>query len=313
MIIFGVLFVLTGFVTLLSFLLVFFFRFPGLITMGAIDTNLFYLPDLLHYIVSSSVTPWIIILSTLAVTLPLIGLIYLGIKMIFWFRVKDGIISLILLIIWVLSVAALSLILFNEGVSFSQTGRSSSQIIMERSPDTLHIITGKKTEDLHFTKELSLPDDDYTVFMSDSTDQLNIRARLRLNIAEDTFTKVEIRKRSSGRSRSEAVSKAESLIYNYKISNDTLFLDEYFSIPSGNKWSGDNLSVNLYVPENTVLYFDNESENMFFNRLYIYSMDDNSETILNSDTPEPWELGGKYWIISTDGLKEAEKLPSRQK
>jgi hypothetical protein len=127
------------------------------------------------------------------------------------------------------------------------------------------------------------------------------------------ITKIEIRKRSSGRSRSEAVSKAESLIYNYKISNDTLFLDEYFSVPSGNKWSGDNLSVNLYVPENTVLYFDNESENMFFNRLYIYSMEDNSETILNSNTPEPWELGGKYWIISTDGLKEAEKLPSRQK
>jgi len=108
MIIFGIAFVLMGFLTLLAFILVFFFRYPGFITMGSIDTNLFYLPDLLHYIVSPSIGPWIMIFSTLAVILPLIGLIYWGIKMIFWFRVKDGIISLILLVIWVLSIAALS-------------------------------------------------------------------------------------------------------------------------------------------------------------------------------------------------------------
>jgi phage shock protein PspC (stress-responsive transcriptional regulator) len=313
MIIFGIAFVLMGFMTLLAFILVFFFRYPGFIAMGSMDTNLFYLPDLLHYIVSPSITPWILILSALAVILPLIGLIYWGIKMIFWFRVKDGIISLILLVVWVLSIAALSLILFNEGVSFSQSGRSSSEIILDNSPDTLHIITGKKASDLHFTKELTLPDDDYTVFMADSTDQLFIRTRLRLNLAEDKLTKIEIRRRSSGRTTTDAVRKAESLIYNYKISNDTLYLDDYFTVPAGNKWAGDNLSVALYIPEKTVLYFDNESEKMFYHRLYIYKMEDNMETSSISTGHEPSELGGKYWIISEDGLQEAEKIPSIQK
>jgi phage shock protein PspC (stress-responsive transcriptional regulator) len=313
MIIFGIAFVLMGFLTLLAFILVFFFRYPGFISTGSIDTNLFYLPDLLHYIVSPSITPWIIILSSLAVVLPLFGLIYWGIKMIFWFRVKDGIISLVFFVIWVLSIAALSIILFNEGVSFSQTGRSTSQVILENSPDTLHIITGKKASDLHFTKEITLPNDDYTVFMADSTDQLFIRTRLRLNLSEDNITKVEIRRRSSGRTRADAARKAESLIYNHRISNDTLYLDEYFTLPKGSKWTGDDLSVNLYIPEKTVLYFDNSSENMFFHRLYIGTVKDNMETTSISDTPEPDELGGKYWVISSEGLKEAEKVPLKLK
>lgn len=234
--------------------------------------------------------------------------------MIFWFRAKDGILSLVFLVIWVLSVAALSMILFNEGVSFSETGRASSQVILETRPDTLYIITGKKIQDLPVRKEFSLPHNDYTVFMSDSTKGLFIRPELRLNITPDNLTKIEIMKHSSGRSRTEAVKKAESLIYNYRISNDTLYLDQYFALPSGSKWSGDEVTINLCLPENTVLYFDNSSENLFHDRLRIGIIGNDSvmESYYDFET-EPWQLGGKFWTISPEGLKKAEKVPSKQK
>jgi phage shock protein PspC (stress-responsive transcriptional regulator) len=314
MILIGVTFVIAGFTTIIAFIMVFFFRYPGFISMGSLNNNLFYLPDFLGHIVSPAITPWIMILTFIAVALPLFALVYWGIKMIFWFRAKDGIISLIFLIIWVMSLTSLAIILFNEGVSFSETGRASSQVILENRPDTLYIITDKKVKDLPFRKEFSLPDDDYTVFLVDSSDQLFIRARLRLNIAEDNLVKVEIRKRSSGRTRTDAVRKAESLIYQYRISNDTLYLDDYFTIPSGNKWSGDDLSVNLYLPANTILYFDNTSENLFHERIIIGKVEDNMVLDSNFDyDTEPWELGNKYWIISEDGLKATERAPVKNK
>jgi phage shock protein PspC (stress-responsive transcriptional regulator) len=314
MILIGVTFVIAGFTTIIAFIMVFFFRYPGFISMGSLNNNLFYLPDFLGHIVSPAITPWIMILTFIAIALPLFALVYWGTKMIFWFRAKDGIISLIFLIIWVMSLTSLAIILFNEGVSFSETGRASSQVILENRPDTLYIITDKKVKDLPFRKEFSLPDDDYTVFLVDSSDQLFIRARLRLNIAEDNLVKVEIRKRSSGRLRTDAVRKAESLIYQYRISNDTLYLDEYFTIPSGNKWSGDDLSVNLYLPANTILYFDNTSENLFHERIIIGKVEDNivTDSKFDYDT-EPWELGNKYWIISDDGLKATERAPVKNK
>ena len=314
LILLGVAFVIAGFTTIIAFIMVFFFRYPGFISMGSLNTNLFYLPDFLGYIVSPSITPWIMILTFIAVALPLFALIYWGIKMIFWFRAKDGILSLIFLVIWVMSLTSLAIILFNEGISFSETGRASSQVILENRPDTLYIITGKKVKDLPFRKEFSLPHEDYAVFLVDSKDQLFIRTQLRLNITEDKLAKVEIRKRSSGRTRLEAVRKAESLIYHYRISNDTLYLDEYFTIPSGSKWSGDDISVNLYLPANTILHFDSSSENLFHERIIIGKVENNNviDSKFDYDT-EPWELGNKYWIISEDGLRETEKTSAKQK
>jgi hypothetical protein len=234
--------------------------------------------------------------------------------MIIWFKAKDGILSLTGLVLWVLAIAALSIIFFNEGISFAESARSTSTYILPNTPDTLYLITEHKVSDLKFDKEISLPDDDYSVFLVDSTNKLFIKTSLQLNLAEDNLTKIEIKKRSSGRTKADAVRKAESLIYNYRMSNDTLYLDEYFTIPYGSKWTADFLTFNLFLPENTILHFDNSSENMFFGGIFINKVKDNIviDQKFDYDT-DPWELGNKYWILSEDGLRETEKAPSKQK
>jgi hypothetical protein len=273
-----------------------------MVSMGSVNTNLSFLSDFLNYIVNPAITPWIIGLTFLVIVLPLFALIYWGIKMIFWFRAKDGILSLILLVTWVLSLASLVLILVNEGVSFSETGRASAELIPQNKPDTLYIMPLKKINDFPFRKDFSL-DEDYSVFLVDSIDYLFIRAGLQLNLSEDNQMKVKIRKRSSGKSKIDAVSKAESLIYDCRISNDTLYLDEYFTIPSNSKWAGDNVSVSLFIPENTVLYFDNSAEKMVDHNFWIGNLPETVDE--DYSLPEPSALGNTFWIISKEGLKEA--------
>ena len=53
----------------------------------------------------------------------MIALIYWGVKMIFWFNARDGVVSLVALVVWVMSVAALAIIGFNEGISFAKTAQ----------------------------------------------------------------------------------------------------------------------------------------------------------------------------------------------
>jgi phage shock protein PspC (stress-responsive transcriptional regulator) len=313
MIITGISFVITGFTVLLVFIIGFFFKYPVL-PMGSLNENLFYFPDLLNCVVNPSLTPWIVILTVLAVVLPLAAIIYWGIRMIFWFRVKDGILSLVFLVIWVSSITALIIILFNEGVSFSQPGRSISREIFISPPDTLHIITGKKAKDMEIKKEISLPDNYYTIFIGSPDGTLSVRAKLYLTISNEKTAKVEIRKRSFGRTKIDAVKKAESLIYSCRISRDSLFLDEYFTIPSGNKWTGDELSVDLFLPENAVLHFDSPSEYLLTDRLHISKFGKDGE--IESDfyfKPESWQLGDKFWILTEDGLKETERAKPMQK
>ena len=47
-------------------------------------------------------------------------------------------------------------------------------------------------------------------------------------------------------------------------------------------------------------------------RIGIYENEEYGESRYDYDT-EPWELGGKYWIITQDGLKETERAPAMKK
>jgi len=309
MIFFGVTFVALGFSALLVVFLAFFFKNPEFISMGSMNSNLFFMHDFLNFIVDPSISMWIIVLSFIALLLPLCAFVYWGIKMIFWFRVRDGVISLVLFITWVASLIALTVILVNAGVSFSKYGESTSQEILQNKRDTLFIMTGRKVEDLHTKKEFKIPENQYSMFISDPESRLCIRPRLRLSVTDEKTIKIEIRKKSMAVSRIDAVKKAESLIYDYRISRDTLYLDEYFTLSEGRKWSAEMIEVGLYIPEKTTLYFDNTCENLFPDRIRLNRVDKNMEYMsdIDNDT-QPWQIGGRYWILSREGLVKASLL-----
>jgi phage shock protein PspC (stress-responsive transcriptional regulator) len=314
MIIVGVTLVVTGFLTIVTLLMVFVFKLPWAFSNEAFDSTLVWFPDFLDYIVNPTFAPWIIALTLIAFILPMLAFIYWGVKMIFWFRAKDGIISLAGFILWVIAVTALTIILFNEGISFAESARSSSQTNLPQPPDTLYVMTDHKISDLKFNSQFAIPDDDYSVFMDDSTRTIYICPDLRFTITDRENAKIEIRKRSSGRSRAEASRKSESLEYNYRLSNDTLYLDEYFKIPSGRKWSADFVTININIPEKTVLYFQNSTEKLFRNRINIYKQDDdNTSHMTIGYHTEPWELGNKFWVLTEDGFEETDKTLNSQK
>lgn len=294
MIIFGVIFVISAFALLITAVLVFFFRSPGFMP-GTFEGNFFYLPDVLDFIVNPGMTPWIIFLGFMVLVLPVLAFIYWGIKMIFWFRAKDGIISLVALVLWVISLTAFSIILANQGLGFSNMGRSTTEFSIDRAPDTLYVVTDRKIKDLTYDRAFDVPDDNYAIYMDSEKSELYIRGSLRLYTSEDNSCSVEVVKKTYGTGRPEASRKAESIPYNFRLVNDTLWLDEYFTLPKGDKWSGDNVTVRLSVPEETILWFDETSENMFDDNVTI-----NGE---HHSGVDPWELGNRYWRITEEDME----------
>ncbi len=312
LIIIGVSFVLTGFFALVSFIMVFFFKYPGYFSTHSFGINIFYLPDFLNYVVNPAAAPWILALSFIVILMPLMALIYWGIKMIFWFKARDGIFTLAGLVIWVISVAALSIILFNEGVSYAETGKTVTEEVVAKAPSDLYILSDHKVSDLHYDKEISLPDKDYDIYFIDDNKGLFITTRLNINNSEDNSLKIDVRKRSTGRSKVDATDKAESLLYNYHISGDTLYLDEYFSIPAGTKWSLDNVGINLYIPEGTEVHFDKTTENMFrrqhyYNEDYNWIWDGEDKEMVRPDS------GGNNWIMTEHGLRRRSEQPEKER
>jgi phage shock protein PspC (stress-responsive transcriptional regulator) len=313
MIVFGIILVVTGFLFILSFIMVFVFKFPGAFSHEGLSFNIGYIPEMLKFVVTPSVAPWITFLTSVVFILPMLALIYWGIRMIFWFRARDRYVNLAAFLIWIAAAAALSIIMFSEGISFAESSVSLSKNYLNVKPDTLYVTSGNKIANLKFDQKFSIPDDDYTVFLVDSLKQIYVKPHLRLAVSDDDKISFDIKKRSSGRSREEARDRSEAIVYNYHTGNDTIYFDEYFKIPQGKKWSADFVTINLQLPENTIIYFDRSAEKLFYNNITIERHEGDDVYDSWDDSIEPSDLGGKYWQFTHDGLKNVERSAPKHK
>ena len=94
-------------------------------------------------------------------------------------------------------------------------------------------------------------------------------------------------------------------MYNFSLVGDTIILDEYFTIPSGRKWSADNVGINLYVPEGTILKLDKASQSLFHSNI--------ENDYEESDESAAAEQDDKSWILTEEGLEPSSKSKLKQK
>lgn len=290
LIVIGIVLVVTGFMFLVTFVMTFFFRYPWFFIDQSVGTGIFYIPDLLNFLMRPELTPWVIVLISLVVILPLLAIIYWGIKMVFWLKVKDRVVSAVALVTWVMSISALSLIMFNQGISFAEDGHKTDQVFLENKYDTLYLAVDKKISSLVFDQEITIPDNAYSLYIDKTNNKLYGRPELTIHSASD-LASLKISRHSFGKSRREATEKAESLKYDYRISGDTVYISQYYQIPSDHRWSGTLVEVDLFIPNQTVIWIDEETEIMF---------EDNVGRGTYS-----WELGNNFWRWTENGPEKS--------
>lgn len=290
----GALLLLTAFLFIITFVIIFVFKMPGAFSTNAFDINIVYLPDFLNYLVSPSIYPWIIILASLVLLLPLLAIIYWGVKMIFWFRANDGVLSLIMIIVWAMSLTALVLLLFSEGVSFAETSGSSSKIPLNNMADTICIASLNRASDLITDRTLPFNTEGYSVLINEEKRELYISPEMEIDNTNEEPSGISVKKESYGSSEITAFNKTKELIYNYNISGDTIYLDDYFTIPSGRRWSGDNIEITINLPVGTTLKIDSCLERLL-DMNYHTDEDNNHYPLVKSE-------GYSFWKITDEGL-----------
>jgi len=251
-VIIGSAFTVFGFSLIFLFVLMFFFNNAPFMK-NIIEPEISDIHMLLSIVLNSNTVWLIIILAAVVILFPLTGIAYLGIKMIFNIREKSKVFSMIMLITWIAAVCALGVILSLQLVVYANTQRLQDRINLDNPPEKRFIAPGKKISSIRYDEHTTL--DDITFYRDKTTEKLFVSVDLDINSSDTTTGWINIQRRACSNGDVEAWTNAQNIEYTWKLSGDTLYLDEFFSLPEGKNWNGSMVDIDIALPQGAEIEF----------------------------------------------------------
>lgn len=173
--------------------------------------------------------------------------------------------SLTLLGIWIVALLAIIFTAIEHGTSYSSYG----------------VITEKKELNLvaNDTLTLKMVNDDTLLYRhnlrrSSGKEEVlingekkvyssNITLHVEKSNSDDGY--LIIQKKSRGRNKLMAKNDAKKIAYDFKIIDDSIVLDAFFLSDFKNLWKDENVTITLFAPTNSTVFFDNTTRNFLYN------------------------------------------------
>jgi phage shock protein PspC (stress-responsive transcriptional regulator) len=219
---------------------------------------------------------------------PVLLLIYLGLRMILKIKENQKWVKISALVLWVIGIIISVTIIRNLYHEFHHRGGTKQRtVIATPAGSTLYLKSKimyndwdeEDIEDLGWHIDLQ-EDKSLRIFFPD----LRI-----VKSKTDSFSLV-ISRRARGKGGKEAIGMAEEIRYAFTQQDSTIFLDPYFEIGKSEKWRGQSVKLTLEVPEGKTIFLDNS----------IKSFLDDIDNVSNTFDRD---MVNRRWIMSQRGLK----------
>jgi len=289
----GVVFILAGFISLVSFLGALIFS-NSMFFSDIFDIPRFHLPHILPVFTDTANISLLIVALLLTVLIPLIALIYGGIKMVFRLKVNDKAIGLTALIIWIISLAGLASIALFEGANYAEYAEIETTHDLHNTYDTIYLQMKDKPSGFMQEDLLRLEINNEGIYRDHETGIIYGKPCLDIKSSESGRLELQIEKESRGRSSQLAWEHARELEYQWDIKDSLLLFDYYFKLPDKQRWRAPYMKLILMVPEGNVIYIDEDMTNI----------------IGKLETPDYYKsygLVGKGWKATNKGFVELDE------
>ncbi len=287
----GVGFVFAGFVTLLSFIgsMIFANSFFGPFSDFNFPGSTF--PHL--FLDGTSITLFTIGI-VIVIGIPLLLLIFAGIKLIFNFKTNNKIIGFSALATWLIGIILVISLSFSQvkGYMHSSTRHSENHEVKAFANDTLYL---KSTDNVDFDYDnghLSL--DQIKVIVKNDQEVMIGKPTLDIEKSYTGKFEIKLRKKSRGKSQDTAIDNAEHIEYSWNQDDSLITFNQFFTLPMESKWRNQKLHITIKVPEGKVVYLDD-------------SMGKIIHDIENSSDTWDYDMLDLKWIMKRDGLSLFEK------
>lgn len=229
----------------------------------------------------------------LVVGIPLIMMVYLGIRMIVGIRAKVPYIGITAFGFWLAGLVMGIFVAASTATDFRHTARINKDYDVRL--DTSQVLYIKSIPDPAFNSYYSrgsveIFDGEWRMLMKD--DEYDIFATPDFSASRKTFgdgVTAEVSSYAKGSSRDEAYDRAAAMIYPVEVSDTVLVLPTYYHFPPNAKIRGQYVRVRLKIPVGQIVHFDENMEEFF---------DENPNYYYRREG-----FGGNTWIMTETGLK----------
>jgi len=253
-------------------------------------------PHLSHFFASSGHYYLMIVSLIILVLIPIVALIYGGIKILFNIRTKHNVLRAFLLTAWILAlVLFITLIILNASNYAVETSAKQSTRIENITYPRLYIEIRDNAENKKIA-HYSVFDQQFNYCEWDNS--LYSEPEISLDPVEDKEMTISIEKHVNNIGIKHAQDVLDNVSYQWEQKDSVIYIDKYLSTHDENFWMFARVNINLRIPENQVVILsDRLCDMMRFHQKYDYCYDS--------------ALVGKPSIMTPDGLKLLEKQKSK--
>lgn len=227
--------------------------------------------------------------SYLLVMIPVLLLIFLGIRFIFRFKTKTKYLGVFAGSLWLVSL----ILLISSAVKVGFGMRADQEItqnytIDPGNSDTLYLELFKTQEIDEWNNKREKFDN---VYVNYNNGIIELTGKPWITIKKSTTKNIElyISKNSKGADEKEALRLAKSIKYEWQQYDSVIYFGKYFTIEGEKVIRDQNLEAILKIPVGKIIYIGDEMDQI---TSYIDNIQDFSD----------YEMTGKYWIMTEDGL-----------
>jgi phage shock protein PspC (stress-responsive transcriptional regulator) len=236
---------------------------------------------------------WVLVPVFIILAIPLLSLIYLGIRILFNFKSRNSVVSSVGAIVWVVALVVFigALVLQIRSLTIREAVVEKYSFTLPDNSKTLYLSSMPMLDSSFISPKEAISVDDYWVGVEENGMTIFGRPKITLGKSETDQYELIIEKKSRGASKASAIQNAMNVKYSQGLKDTAIIFNPYFSLPKGGKWRIQEVNIRLNIPHGNKVFISNELKEM---------LHQNQEICLCW----PDELVGKTWIMRQDRMVE---------
>jgi phage shock protein PspC (stress-responsive transcriptional regulator) len=235
----------------------------------------------------------------LLVGIPILGLLFIGTKLLFRYKTNNKLIGLGTFGVWLIALIALIVVSVSQVGNFGkQTSQTITQKIDCTNCKTLVLQTSEDLYESLIDDEISL--DRMKIAVVNGKERLLGHPRFTIEKGSSDEYLLLIKKRARGSNAEDAQNNVEQIEYNFSQKDSTINLDPYYFLKEDAKWRDQEVSMTLKVPEGKSVYMDVKMASIIYD-------------IENTSNMWDGDMVGKTWTMTADGLSLKDSLVSSKR